>query len=125
MKILTVYLIMANLLVLNTAFYSSTCPHVMRIIYSFVSKAVQAEANMRASLKQLIYIHGCDALVLLNETEQFRSEKSALPNVDSLKGFKVIDAIKYYLEILCPGAAAIIYKIYYILHTHNYIYIYI
>lgn len=30
------------------------------------------------------------------------SEKQAVPNLNSLRGFEVIDGIKYYLEESCP-----------------------
>lgn len=47
-------------------------------------------------------MQGCDGSVLLDDTEVFVGEKSALPNVNSLRGFEVIDAIKSELESACP-----------------------
>ena len=45
---------------------------------------------------------GCDASVLLDSVEGMTSEKEAVPNKDSLRGFEVIDKIKYLLEEECP-----------------------
>lgn len=47
-------------------------------------------------------MQGCDGSVLLDDTEVFVGEKSALPNVNSLRGFEVIDGIKSELESACP-----------------------
>ena len=45
---------------------------------------------------------GCDASVLLDDTQDFVGEKTAGPNLNSLRGFEVIDKIKSELELLCP-----------------------
>lgn len=45
---------------------------------------------------------GCDASVLLDDTEDFVGEKTAGPNLNSLRGFEVIDQIKSELELVCP-----------------------
>lgn len=47
-------------------------------------------------------MQGCDASVLLDDTENFVGEKTAAPNLNSLRGFEVIDAIKSELEVVCP-----------------------
>lgn len=47
-------------------------------------------------------LQGCDASVLLDDTENFVGEKTAGPNLNSLRGFEVIDAIKSELESVCP-----------------------
>lgn len=48
------------------------------------------------------FSQGCDGSVLLDDTEHFTGEKTALPNLNSLRGFEVIDAIKSELESVCP-----------------------
>ena len=45
---------------------------------------------------------GCDASVLLDDTQNFVGEKTAAPNLNSLRGFEVIDSIKSELESVCP-----------------------
>ncbi|XP_070057970.1 peroxidase 40-like [Nicotiana tomentosiformis] len=45
---------------------------------------------------------GCDASVLLDDTPNFTGEKTAAPNLNSLRGFEVIDSIKADLELACP-----------------------
>lgn len=40
--------------------------------------------------------------MLLDDTPSFVGEKTAAPNLNSLRGFEVIDAIKSDLESICP-----------------------
>ncbi|KAJ0868022.1 putative peroxidase [Helianthus annuus] len=47
-------------------------------------------------------LNGCDASVLLDETSSFRSEKDALPNLNSARGFELIESIKANVEKVCP-----------------------
>lgn len=47
-------------------------------------------------------LQGCDGSVLLDSFGGMLSEKLAGPNINSLRGFKVIDRIKYNLEEACP-----------------------
>lgn len=49
---------------------------------------------------------GCDASVLLDDTSSFTGEKSAGANVNSLRGFEVIDDIKTKVEAACPGVVS-------------------
>ncbi|RDX62486.1 Cationic peroxidase 1, partial [Mucuna pruriens] len=49
---------------------------------------------------------GCDGSVLLNDTSSFTGEQTAFPNVNSLRGFVVIDNIKSQVESLCPGVVS-------------------
>jgi peroxidase len=50
----------------------------------------------------LLKFQGCDASVLLDDSEGVLSEKNALPNKNSIRGFEVIDEIKAALEETCP-----------------------
>lgn len=47
-------------------------------------------------------MQGCDASVLLDDAGDIISEKNAVPNLNSLRGFDVIDRIKAVLEEACP-----------------------
>ncbi|GFY95749.1 D-mannose binding lectin protein with Apple-like carbohydrate-binding domain-containing protein [Actinidia rufa] len=54
----------------------------------------------------LIYYLGCDASVLLDDTENFIGEKTARANINSIRGFSIIDTIKSQVETLCPGVVS-------------------
>ncbi|KAJ1416335.1 Secretory peroxidase [Sesbania bispinosa] len=75
-----------------------------------VTAAVLKEPRMGASLLRLhfhdCFVQGCDASVLLKDTASFTGEQNAFPNVNSLRGFDVIDNIKAKLETLCPGVVS-------------------
>ncbi|KAJ6322240.1 hypothetical protein OIU77_012169 [Salix suchowensis] len=89
--------------------YQESCPVAEPIILSWVQSAISEEPRMAASLLRL-HFHdcfvnaspGCDASVLLDDTDNFVGEKTAPPNLNSLRGFEVIDAIKSDLESVCP-----------------------
>ncbi|KAL2317395.1 hypothetical protein Fmac_031271 [Flemingia macrophylla] len=100
--------------------YESTCPQALSIIRSAVIGAVAKEHRMGASLLRLHFhdcfvnalvmeinrAKGCDASVLLDDTSTFTGEKSAGANVNSLRGFDVIDDIKTKVEAACPGVVS-------------------
>ncbi|KAL2336794.1 hypothetical protein Fmac_011240 [Flemingia macrophylla] len=90
---------------LSSGFYGTTCPNALSTIKSAVKSAVAKERRMGASLLRLHFhdCFGCDASVLLDDTSSFTGEKSAAANVNSLRGFDVIDDIKSQLETTCPG----------------------
>ncbi|CAK9187623.1 unnamed protein product [Ilex paraguariensis] len=69
---------------LSFGMYLDSCPEAEPIIFSWVETA------------------GCDASVLLDDTPSFVGEKTAAPNLNSLRGFEVIDTIKSDLEAVCP-----------------------
>ncbi|GMH18229.1 hypothetical protein Nepgr_020070 [Nepenthes gracilis] len=84
--------------------YSESCPEAEAIIFSWVAKAVFDDPRMAASLLRLHFhdCFGCDGSVLLDDTPEFVGEKTAAPNLNSLRGFEVIDAMKADLESACP-----------------------
>ncbi|KAK2990213.1 hypothetical protein RJ640_014665 [Escallonia rubra] len=97
--------------------YQDSCPEAESIIFSWVDRAVSEDPRMAASLLRLHFhdcfvnailtlykfcMQGCDASVLLDDTPSFVGEKTAAPNLNSLRGFEVIDAIKSELESVCP-----------------------
>ncbi|KAK7276098.1 hypothetical protein RIF29_17231 [Crotalaria pallida] len=88
--------------------YETTCPKAISIIRSSVFSAVAKEHRMGASLLRLHFhdCFGCDASVLLDDTSSFTGEKSAGANVNSLRGFEVIDDIKTQVENACPGVVS-------------------
>ncbi|CAL1397467.1 unnamed protein product [Linum trigynum] len=86
--------------------YQNSCPEAESIVFSWVESAVAVDPRMAASLLRLhfhdCFVNGCDASVLLDDTATFQGEKTAPPNLNSLRGFEVIDAIKSELESVCP-----------------------
>ncbi|KAM7484957.1 hypothetical protein LguiA_000966 [Lonicera macranthoides] len=91
-------------IILQFGVYQDSCPQAEPIIFSWVQKAVSEDPRMAASLLRLHFhdCFGCDASVLLDDTPNFVGEKTAAPNLNSLRGFEVIDAIKSDLEATCP-----------------------
>ncbi|XP_021866882.2 cationic peroxidase 1-like [Spinacia oleracea] len=95
---------------LSDNFYSKSCPQVFSIIEDEVKYAINKEPRMGASLLRLQFhdcgVSGCDASILLDETPTSSSEKSAMINLNSARGFEVIDTIKARLEKACPGVVS-------------------
>ncbi|XP_045828894.1 peroxidase 40 [Trifolium pratense] len=91
---------------LGIGIYQYSCPEAENIIFSWVEQAVSSDPRMAASLLRLhfhdCFVNGCDASVLLDDTKNFVGEKTAAPNVNSLRGFEVINEIKSELELVCP-----------------------
>ncbi|OAE22224.1 hypothetical protein AXG93_412s1130 [Marchantia polymorpha subsp. ruderalis] len=69
---------------LSETFYDATCPQAAYIVQQ----------------------KGCDGSVLLNSTDTMLTEKEALLNKGSLRGFEQIDEIKMELECACPGVVS-------------------
>ncbi|XP_048229697.1 peroxidase 20 isoform X2 [Ricinus communis] len=94
----------SELLVLD--YYKEICPSAEEIVRYNVELAVIKDPRMAASLLRLhfhdCFVMGCDASVLLDSYGEMVSEKQAGPNLNSLRGFDVIDKIKYDLEEACP-----------------------
>ncbi|MED6134473.1 Peroxidase 20 [Stylosanthes scabra] len=92
--------------VLVHEYYKEKCPLAEEIVRHNVEVAVFKDPRLAASLLRLhfhdCFVMGCDASVLLDSVEGMASEKEAGPNKDSLRGFEVIDKIKYLLEEECP-----------------------
>ncbi|XP_009781728.1 lignin-forming anionic peroxidase-like [Nicotiana tabacum] len=95
---------------LTPTFYENTCPKALSTIQKAVSQAVSRERRMAASLIRLhfhdCFVQGCDASILLDETSNITSEKTAVPNQGSVRGFDVVEAAKRELEKICPGVVS-------------------
>ncbi|XP_073049248.1 lignin-forming anionic peroxidase-like [Primulina eburnea] len=95
---------------LSTIFYSKTCPNALATIRTSVRRAVSAERRMAASLIRLhfhdCFVQGCDASILLDETPSIQSEKTAFPNINSARGYNVIEDAKREVERICPGVVS-------------------
>ncbi|XP_002521866.2 lignin-forming anionic peroxidase [Ricinus communis] len=95
---------------LSSKFYDKTCPKALTTIRTSIKTAIARERRMAASLIRLhfhdCFVQGCDASILLDETSSIQSEKSALPNKDSARGYEVIDTAKSAVEKICPGVVS-------------------
>ncbi|KZV22777.1 hypothetical protein F511_15522 [Dorcoceras hygrometricum] len=95
---------------LSTDFYSKSCPQLFYTVKSVVHSAIQREARMGASLLRLFFhdcfVNGCDGSILLDDTSSFTGEKRAAPNLNSARGFDVVDNIKSAVEKTCPGVVS-------------------
>ncbi|CAH8364499.1 unnamed protein product [Eruca vesicaria subsp. sativa] len=91
---------------LTPQFYDKSCPKAQAIVQSFVAKAYSDDPRMAASLLRLhfhdCFANGCDGSLLLDSTGTMESEKRSISNVDSARGFEIIDDIKSSLENECP-----------------------
>ncbi|CAL9774598.1 unnamed protein product [Musa acuminata subsp. burmannicoides] len=88
---------------LSPTFYNTSCPDALSTIQSVVAAAVASESRMGASLLRLHFhdCFGCDGSVLLDDTANFTGEKNAFPNLNSVRGFDVVDSIKSQVEAIC------------------------
>ncbi|GAA0151670.1 peroxidase [Lithospermum erythrorhizon] len=90
-------------------FYSDSCPLAEEIIRLTVRDVYSQRPDLVPSLLRLVFhdcfVEGCDASLLLDPTDVNESEKQSPPN-ESLKGFDVIDIIKFKLEDACPGVVS-------------------
>uniref|UniRef100_A0A2P2Q431 Peroxidase n=1 Tax=Rhizophora mucronata TaxID=61149 RepID=A0A2P2Q431_RHIMU len=92
---------------LSATFYNSTCPNVSSVVRGVVQQALQSDSRIGASLIRLhfhdCFVDGCDGSILLDNTTTILSEKFAAPNVNSTRGFNVVDNIKTAVENSCSG----------------------
>ncbi|XP_054819451.1 cationic peroxidase 1-like [Prosopis cineraria] len=90
---------------LTPDFYEKVCPQALPIIRSVVQRAIHRERRMGASLLRLhfhdCFVNGCDGSLLLDDTPAFIGEKTAFPNINSVRGFEVVDRIKAAVDKAC------------------------
>ncbi|CAM8906742.1 unnamed protein product [Rhodiola kirilowii] len=89
-------------------YYSKSCPKALPTIKKVVEAAVAQEKRMGASLLRLhfhdCFVDGCDGSILLDASSSIDSEKNAFPNINSARGFNVIDRIKSEVDNVCGGS---------------------
>ncbi|XP_054781554.1 cationic peroxidase 1-like [Prosopis cineraria] len=92
---------------LSPDFYGHSCPKALDTIERVVQAAVYKERRMGASLLRLhfhdCFVNGCDGSILLDDSATIESEKKSLANVNSARGFEVIDEIKSAVDKACGG----------------------
>ncbi|XP_010503561.1 PREDICTED: peroxidase 34-like [Camelina sativa] len=91
---------------LTPTFYDTSCPNVTNIIRDTIVNELRSDPRIAASILRLhfhdCFVNGCDASILLDNTTSFRTEKDALGNANSTRGFPVIDRMKAAIERACP-----------------------
>ncbi|XP_074583953.1 peroxidase N-like [Curcuma longa] len=92
---------------LSSDFYAQSCPNVLKVVRRGVLNALKSEMRMAASLLRLhfhdCFVNGCDGSILLDGSD---GEKFAFPNINSARGFEVVDAIKAAVEAECGGVVS-------------------
>ncbi|EEF35165.1 peroxidase 27 [Ricinus communis] len=100
------FLDLSNSQGLQLGFYRKTCPNAEYIVHDIAYKYISRDPTLAAPLLRMhfhdCFVRGCDGSVLLDSTKKNQAEKAAIPN-QTLRGFNVIDAIKFELERRCPG----------------------
>ncbi|KAG4204453.1 hypothetical protein ERO13_A04G045332v2 [Gossypium hirsutum] len=95
---------------LSPNFYASSCPNLQTIVRNAMSRAVNRETRIGASILRLFFhdcfVNGCDGSILLDDTATFTGEKNAVPNRNSARGFEVIDTIKTNVEAACRATVS-------------------
>ncbi|OMO51003.1 Plant peroxidase [Corchorus capsularis] len=90
---------------LTPNFYDKICPQALPAIRKVVQAAVHKERRMGASLLRLhfhdCFVQGCDGSLLLDSTSNFETEKNARGNLNSVRGFEVVDQIKAEVDRVC------------------------
>ncbi|KAM3693053.1 hypothetical protein ACJW31_08G136300 [Castanea mollissima] len=92
---------------LTPNFNESSCPKLLSIVRNEVQKAFNKEIRMAASLLQLhfhdCFVNGCDGSLFLDVNG---GEKFSLSNLNSVRGFEVVDDIKSAVENECPDVVS-------------------
>ncbi|KAH7564758.1 hypothetical protein ACOSP7_021511 [Xanthoceras sorbifolium] len=90
---------------LTANFYDNVCPQALPTIRNVVQKAIKNEPRMGASLLRLhfhdCFVNGCDGSILLDDTSNFTGEKTGLPNLNSVRGFDIVDDIREAVDNAC------------------------
>ncbi|KAG2395512.1 hypothetical protein LR48_Vigan09g183800 [Vigna angularis] len=91
---------------LSSTYYDTTCPLLYSIVYGVINHTYITDPRIAANLIRLhfhdCFVQGCDGSVLLNNSDTIESEQDAAPNLNSLRGFDVVNKIKTAVEDSCP-----------------------
>ncbi|KAL9225820.1 hypothetical protein vseg_001701 [Gypsophila vaccaria] len=95
---------------LTLDYYKKSCPRVLSIVRREMECAVLSDPRNAAIVVRLhmhdCFVQGCDASVLLDDTATLKGEKKAAQNINSLRGFKIMDRLKMMVESECPGVVS-------------------
>ncbi|MCL7041218.1 hypothetical protein MKW94_023760 [Papaver nudicaule] len=95
---------------LRENYYADSCPNLSSIVRSVIEQKLTKDPRIGASMLRLhfhdCFVNGCDGSILLDDGETFKSEQTAVPNLDSLWGVQFVDVMKKALEDSCPGVVS-------------------
>ncbi|KAL8541317.1 hypothetical protein ACS0TY_002533 [Phlomoides rotata] len=95
---------------LSTNYYDRSCPKLAAIVRWGVMAALKNDSRIAASLLRLhfhdCFVDGCEGSVLLDDTNELKGEKNALPNRNSARGFEVMECLKSDVEKACPSVVS-------------------
>lgn len=95
---------------LTPTFYDASCPNVTSIVRGVIQDALLSDPRIGASLIRLhfhdCFVNGCDASLLLDNSDTIVTEKESLANNNSARGYNVVDAMKAALESACPATVS-------------------
>ncbi|KAG8063267.1 hypothetical protein GUJ93_ZPchr0003g17613 [Zizania palustris] len=96
---------------LELGFYRNKCPQAEAVVKAVVEQNLQQNPGNGAAVIRMLFhdcfVEGCDASILLDPTPLNPTpEKLSAPNNPSMRGFDLIDAIKYAVEAACPGVVS-------------------
>ncbi|EFJ30139.1 hypothetical protein SELMODRAFT_145932 [Selaginella moellendorffii] len=92
--------------------YAQSCPRAEQIVAATVKSAADRDPTTPAGIIRLFFhdcfVQGCDASILLESTptDGREVEMFAGPNINSARGFEIIEAAKTQLEAVCPGVVS-------------------
>ncbi|KAE8728111.1 Peroxidase superfamily protein [Hibiscus syriacus] len=90
---------------LSPKFYDKVCPQALPAIRKVIEASIHRERRMGASFLRLhfhdCFVNGCDGSLLLYSTPAFVTEKNARGNLNSVRGFEVVDQIKGEVDRVC------------------------
>ncbi|GJZ82493.1 peroxidase 10 [Tanacetum coccineum] len=110
-NVIIAFLVSCSLLLANGQldyYYYSSCPNLQMIVKYGVWAAMKNDTRIAASLLRLHFhdCFGCDGSILLDDRKTFKGEQKAGPNINSIRGYEVIDNIKADVECACPSTVS-------------------
>ncbi|CAM6120970.1 unnamed protein product [Calypogeia fissa] len=95
---------------LSSSYYAQTCPGLEYNVNDVLQSALMNDSRIGASLLRMhfhdCFVQGCDASITLVDTPTFTGEQTAKPNVNSIRGFDILEQIKARVESICPGVVS-------------------